>query len=59
MGQLESLRKLDIAQSARMNKKKKKKKKGKKRRRRKKIFSELIFYCLGCHPMGIPMDFEH
>jgi hypothetical protein len=40
-------------------KKKKKKKKGKKRRRRKKIFSELIFYCLGCHPMGIPMDFEH
>jgi len=31
MGQLESLRKLDIAQSARMNKKKKKRKKKKKK----------------------------
>jgi hypothetical protein len=35
-----------------------KKKKGKKKKK-KEIFSELIFYCLGCHPMGIPMDFEH
>jgi hypothetical protein len=36
MGQLESLRKLDIAQSARMNKKKKEKKKKKENREEKK-----------------------
>jgi hypothetical protein len=40
MGQLESLRKLDIAQSARMNKKKKRKKKRKKRKKKKKLSLE-------------------
>jgi hypothetical protein len=59
MGQLEKLKEAGHCTVRTNEKKKKKKKKGKKRRRRKKIFSELIFYCLGCHPMGIPMDFEH
>jgi hypothetical protein len=37
MGQLESLRKLDIAQSARMNKKKKERKKKKKKKKEEEV----------------------